>query len=202
MSLRANFRNQFQRPDGLLGTLAGWIMAHRPSNRARNRWTVDLMGLTPDARVLELGFGPGLSIGLAAERAYRGSVVGIDHSEVMLRQAIRRNQSWIDSGRVELRLGGMELLPELGVFTAIFSVNMLQFDSDRRLSVERLHQALAPDGLLATTYQPRHHGARPSDADRFAQSLSREMAASFHSIRIEVLPLRPVPAICVLGRAS
>ena len=39
---------QFERPHGALGALAGFVMSHRPSNRERNRWTVDL--IAPEAR--------------------------------------------------------------------------------------------------------------------------------------------------------
>jgi len=31
---------QFHRPHGLDGRLAGWVMAHRSSNRRRNRWAL------------------------------------------------------------------------------------------------------------------------------------------------------------------
>ena len=36
MDLRRIIVSQFANPRGLLGTVAGWIMAHRPSNKARN----------------------------------------------------------------------------------------------------------------------------------------------------------------------
>jgi hypothetical protein len=64
-----------------------------------------------------------------------------------------------------------------------------------------MRQAMSPAGMLATTYQPRHHGASATDADRFAESLAGEMQTlGFGSVRIERLPLRPLPAVCVLGR--
>jgi ubiquinone/menaquinone biosynthesis C-methylase UbiE len=54
-------------------------MAHRPSNRRRNRWVVSLLGIRPADQVLEIGFGPGLAIAELA-RAGAGHVYGIDHS--------------------------------------------------------------------------------------------------------------------------
>jgi hypothetical protein len=53
---------QFERPHGALGALAGFVMSHRPSNKERNRWTVDLIAAERDARVLEIGCGPGLAL--------------------------------------------------------------------------------------------------------------------------------------------
>ena len=58
MSLVTPVYRQFRRPTGLLGRLAGWIMANRPSNIERNRWTVDLLRVQPADHVLEIGFGP------------------------------------------------------------------------------------------------------------------------------------------------
>jgi ubiquinone/menaquinone biosynthesis C-methylase UbiE len=67
-------------------------MAHRPSNRQRNSWVVSLLDLRPADRVLEINFGPGLAIAELARRAGdSGHVYGIDHSDVMLPQAARRN---------------------------------------------------------------------------------------------------------------
>src|SRR6187551_3753374 len=53
---------QFGHPRGAAGNVAGWVMAHRPSNRQRNRWVASLLDVQPTDRVLEIGFGPGLAI--------------------------------------------------------------------------------------------------------------------------------------------
>jgi spermidine synthase len=55
-------RAQFGRPAGLGGRMAGWVMAHRSSNRRRSAWAVSLLGVERDDRVLEIGFGPGVAI--------------------------------------------------------------------------------------------------------------------------------------------
>src|SRR5919109_227605 len=90
---------QFGDPRGAVGHLAGWVMAHRPSNRQRNRWVVSLLDVQPTDKVLEIGFGPGIAIAELAARATRGKVYGIDHSEVMVRQAGRRNAAAVRAGR-------------------------------------------------------------------------------------------------------
>jgi len=60
---------------------------------------------------------------------------------------------------------------------------------------------MRPGGLLATTYQPRHSGAKSADAFSFAERLSQEKCQlGFGDIRVEQLALHPVPAVCVLGR--
>jgi ubiquinone/menaquinone biosynthesis C-methylase UbiE len=87
----ARVRAQFGRPIGFPGRIAGWVMAHRSSNRRRNAWAVSLLDVQRDDRVLEIGFGPGLAIRELARLASDGYVCGLDHSEVMLRQAAMRN---------------------------------------------------------------------------------------------------------------
>ncbi len=104
-------RAQFGRPTGLRGCAAGLLMAHRPSNRRRNAWAVSLLDVQRDDRVLELGFGPGLAIRELSRIAAEGYVCGIDHSELMLRWARRRNADGLRRGVVDLRLGSVDELP-------------------------------------------------------------------------------------------
>jgi hypothetical protein len=103
---------QFGHPRGTAGRVAGWVMAHRPSNRRRNRWVVSLLEVQPTDRVLEIGVGPGLAIAELSRRVGdQGRVYGIDHSEVMLRQATRHNASAIAAGRVSLSRASVDQLP-------------------------------------------------------------------------------------------
>jgi SAM-dependent methyltransferase len=193
---------QFRRPEGLLGLLAGWIMASRPSNRRRNLWTVELLDISTGDRVLEFGCGPGRALAACAERAKSGVVVVIDHSRTMLAQAARRNGDALALGRVQLEYGGPELLPTLnGPFDKVFSVNVVQFLPDQAAVFRALHDAMVPGGIVATTYQPRHQNATRGDALRVADGVTKHTAAAgFVEVSVAELALQPVPAICVLGR--
>jgi ubiquinone/menaquinone biosynthesis C-methylase UbiE len=179
-------------------------MATRPSNRQRNAWTVELLDLKPDDRFLEIGFGPGLAIGLAAERITSGRIVGIDHSEAMRTLALSRNAGAMRAGSVELLTGGLEQLAGFAEpFTKVMSTNVVQFWGDGEAAYRSIAAVMAPGGRIATTYQPRHRGATAADADAMAGKISDWMeAAGFRDIRTERLPLEPMPAICVLGGKS
>lgn len=202
MSLRSAVVAQFKRPHGPVGRLAGQIMAARPSNRARNLWTLDLLDIQPGDRVLEIGCGPGFALAAAAARAGEGKVVGLDHSETMLSQARARNRSAIAEGRIELRLGDAAAPPaEAGPFDKAYSVNVVQFLPDPEGAFRALYVAMAPGGAAAATYMPR--GKDPSRAAALskAEEIRGHMeAAGFSDVRIEELPLKPVLAVCVLGR--
>src|ERR1700678_1943489 len=119
---------QAHHPRGAAGSVNGWVFAHRPSNRQRNRWAVSLLGVQPADQILEIGFGPGLAVAQLV-RAGAGHVYGIDHSDVMLRQASRRNATAIRAGRVTLINAPADQLPAAldGPFDAILAVNSLGF---------------------------------------------------------------------------
>ena len=201
MSLRQNIVGQFKQPHGSLGQVAGFIMAKRPSNIERNQWTLDLLDLRPDDRVLEIGFGPGIAIEKASQVVTNGMIVGIDHSETMLRQAKKRNAAAIGEGRVQLQLGSVTELPHFDQpFDKIFSANVVQFWDNPVAVFKVLYQRLAPGGTLATTYMPRHKGATDADSHRKAGEVVASLeAAGFSRIRVEEKPLKPVAVICVLA---
>src|SRR5918995_7124335 len=115
---------QFHHPTGAIGHVAGWIMGRRSSNVARNRWAVRLLDVQPTDRVIELGCGPGVAIAALASRATQGLVVGVDHSQVMIRQARRRNAAAIRAGRVRVIHMPVERLQLTdGSFDAALAVN-------------------------------------------------------------------------------
>ena len=93
----------FGRPRGLLGRLGGIIMAR--TNADFGTRTSNLLDVTPNDSVLEVGFGPGVIIQRLSELATAGHVAGIDPSREMVEQARARNATAIQSGRVDLRHG-------------------------------------------------------------------------------------------------
>ena len=184
MSLKQNVVAQFKHPHGLVGQLAGFIMANRPSNIERNEWTLDLLELKPTDHLFELGFGPGIAIEKASKVVTNGLMVGIDHSETMLSQARKRNAAAIQDGRVKLYLGSVEILPTFDqLFDKIGSANVVQFWVDPVITFKKLRTLLTPNGVIATTYMPRHSGARDTDAYAKAKEVMKQLEdAGFSSI--------------------
>jgi len=56
---------QFGRPTGGLGRMAGWLMSR---TTADDRWVIDLLAIQPGDRVLDVGCGPGVTVQLLTER--------------------------------------------------------------------------------------------------------------------------------------
>lgn len=116
-------------------------------HRSLHRAVVDRLGLRPDDRVLEIGFGPGTAIRLAALRA--AHVSGIDVSGEMVQQALRRNRSAVRAGRVDLRVGTVSRLPYPdGSFTVVFEVNSLDHWDDQAQGLREMWRVLHGGGRL------------------------------------------------------
>jgi len=191
---------QFHRPDGASGHVTGWIMAYRRSNRRRNRWVVSLLDVQPTDRVLEIGYGPGIAIQALSRLTTRGVVYGIDHSEVMLRQARGRNADAIRAGRVDLRCGSVDRLPALGApLDKVIAVNSMGFWPDASTRLKELRTILRAGGQIAVASQARCPGATKATSAQAAVEIEAVLNdADFCGIRVEILPLDP-PVVCVIG---
>jgi SAM-dependent methyltransferase len=193
-------RGQFGRPTGIPGWIAGWIMAHRTSNRRRNAWAVSLLDVQRDDRVLEIGFGPGIAIRELTRAAPEGYVYGLDHSAVMVRQAARRNADGVRRGRVELRLGSADSLPAFETpFDKILAVNVTPFWDRPVELLGKLRRLLRTGGRVAIAFQPRGPGATDEAATATGQELVAALRdAGLSQVRLETLQLKPA-VVCVLG---
>lgn len=169
----AGFASQFAVPHGVLGHIAGWLMAGNDEMIAK---TVDLLDLQPTDAVLEIGSGPGYALARAAARASKGFVAGVDVSDVMIAQARRRNRAAINAGRMELRQAGVSALPYPDArFDKALAINSYYFWPRPEADLREVSRVLKPGGTLAL-------GLRVRDASRGAlynqRSLSEEQIAA------------------------
>src|SRR5688500_7593107 len=109
MFLRPILARQLARPHGLAGLLM------RPTlnriNARVNGIVLDLLALSPEHHLLDVGFGGGVLMKEALQRAPRGLVAGIEISEPMLKLARRRFQAEVRQGRMEVKEGSASAIP-------------------------------------------------------------------------------------------
>ncbi len=141
----ASAPQQFVRPRGAAGAITGWVL--RLFNAGLNRRAVEALALTPQMRVLEIGFGPGHALSMLSRRLPQGGVSGLDPSAVMMRQARRRNREALQAGRLDLREGTADHLPWAeGSFDAVLSLNNVLFWRPLEGSLREIRRVLLPGG--------------------------------------------------------
>jgi SAM-dependent methyltransferase len=141
----------------------------------RVAWAVDQLDLLPDARVLEIGTGPGAAAELVCRRLVHGFLLGIDRSAVAIERSATRNQACLDAGRLELRRCAVaDLQVPDDSFDVAFSVNVnLFWTGPAQLELDLLHRALRPGGRLHVLYGPG-----PGDPTEALATVRRHLEAS------------------------
>jgi len=203
-SIRKFITKQFGNPTGFFGKFIGNGMAKR--NVYDAKWTVSLLDIQPHHRILEIGFGPGVSTQMASEKASKGFVAGIDHSETMVQAASKRNADAIRSGRMELNHGDVASLPyPEESFDIAFSLHSIYFWQNPVDCLKQLRRVLKPGGLLAITIQPKDKWEPNVDANIMTLYFGKDVAsmfsdAGFRNVRVEVPEQEDKMSIeCVLG---
>src|SRR6476620_12510289 len=69
----------------------------------RIKWAVDLMDVQPADQVLEIGCGPGAGAEAICSHLETGKLFAIDRSESGVDRTKRRNQKYVDAGRLVVR---------------------------------------------------------------------------------------------------
>ncbi|MBB6251201.1 class I SAM-dependent methyltransferase [Nitrospirillum iridis] len=148
MTAWAMLGRQLRHPTGWTGRVVGHLM--RRINAGPNRLAIDALRLAPGDTVLELGFGPGHGIALAAARVAPAVVHGIDQSAVMMAHARRRNRRDIAAGRVHLHLGRFTALPlATASVDKVLAVNVAYFWSEPGAVLGEVRRVLRPHGVMA-----------------------------------------------------
>lgn len=120
----------------------------------RVRWAVDVIGLSPDDRVLEVGGGTGASARLVCERLGSGRLVAVDRSSVATARIATACPDHLESGRLVVVTAALaELELEEASVDVAFSVDVNVFwTSNAAAELAVLRRVLVPDGRLAVLY--------------------------------------------------
>src|SRR6266545_3597159 len=173
-------------------------MASKPSERFV--WAVDTLALDPADRVLEVGCGHGVAVSLVCERLTSGRITAIDRSKKMIEMAARRNREHVAGGRAVLKTTALEKT-DFGDerFDKVFAFNVAPFWHQPKEALGIVRRHLAPDGAFYLFWDARH--TQPDPARDLAERLSERIRlAEFSVNQVLVKNLRPVPAVCVIGR--
>ena len=202
---RKYISGQFGKPSRLLGRMIEKGMSKRTTGDAE--WTISLLNIQPSSRVLEIGFGGGVSTQLASQTATQGFVAGIDHSATMVQAASKRNVGAIKAGRMALKQGDAASVfyPDES-FDIVFSLHSIYFWKDPAECIKGFRRALKPGGLLAITIQPKDRWRQeqldvPGMTLFFGNQIGEMFSsAGFQNIRIESYTENgEISLECILG---
>jgi SAM-dependent methyltransferase len=122
-------------------------------NGQMNRFALELLGVRSSDRVLEIGFGGGVTLAPLLESS--AHVTGIDRSQDVVEWAKARFRAVVDAGRAEFRTGAIETLPlKSDQFHKACSVNTVYFWSSLPEGARELKRVLRHDGRLALGFLP------------------------------------------------
>jgi SAM-dependent methyltransferase len=163
-------------------------------------WAVETLELKPGCRVLEVGCGHGVAVSLVCERLSRGGrITAIDRSQKMIAAARRRNRLHVESGRAALEAVALEDAA-LGDqrFDRVFAFNVAPFWLEPNDALEIVRKHLAPSGAFYVFWDAR----RQTGAELGKCLSARLMQGGFAIDRVLIKKLKPVPAVCVIGRVK
>jgi ubiquinone/menaquinone biosynthesis C-methylase UbiE len=163
-------------------------------------WAVDTLAPDPADRVLEVGCGHGVAVSLVCERLTSGRITAIDRSEKMIEMATRRNRDHIAAGKAVLKVAALEAADFEGErYDKVFAFNVAPFWLQPKQALGIVARQLSPAGAVYVFWDARHtQSGRARDlAD---QLLERIGLAEFSVDQVLLEALRPVPAVCVIGR--
>jgi len=140
-----------------------------------NSEALGLLALQASDHLLEVGFGHGRTIRLAAAQVPHGFVAGVDVSRDMVRMAQRRCLDLAGKGLVDLMVGNSRRLPYADTsFDKVLCVHTLYFWEEPIKDLGEIVRVLKPGGRLVLGFRAK--------SDKSSTTDFPETVYSFYSI--------------------
>jgi ubiquinone/menaquinone biosynthesis C-methylase UbiE len=138
---------QCQKPTGWLGRFTLRNMNSRHSKLTD--WGLEHVSIDQRHTILDVGCGGGRTLRKLAERATHGKVYGVDYSQESVAVSAKTNAPWIDTGRVEVRIGSVSQLPfPEGMFDLVTAVETHFWWPNLPSDMREVFRVVKPGGKL------------------------------------------------------
>ena len=138
--------NQLGKPEGDVGIAIGEALNRTNSQVIAAVYR--LLELSDGMKVLEVGFGNGHTVPSLLAHAKRLQYTGIDISETMVQEAVRFNQSLVDSGEASFGVAAADAIPCVDAsFDRVIAINVVYFLADPGRALREMRRVLWPSGF-------------------------------------------------------
>jgi ubiquinone/menaquinone biosynthesis C-methylase UbiE len=139
---------QLRQPTGLFGkiVMGDFLNQH---NEKMNILAVEMLDLQPTDRVLDIGFGGGVTIAEMLKTIDTGKIDGVDFSKVMVEQGKQKFKDAIAAGKVSIEFADVQQLPfNDNTFDKICTVNTIYFWPQPLAALQEIKRVLKSSGKL------------------------------------------------------
>jgi ubiquinone/menaquinone biosynthesis C-methylase UbiE len=140
---------QLRQPTGWFGKILmrDFFKQH---NEKINDLAVEMLDLQSTDRVLDIGFGGGMTIAEMLKTIDTGKIDGVDFSNVMVEQGRQKFKDAIAAGKVSIEFADVQQLPfDDNTFDKICTVNTIYFWPDPLAALQEIKRVLKSSGKLA-----------------------------------------------------
>lgn len=143
---------QMREPKGLFSK---WVARYMEKNHHNiNEWTLQLLNIQENDRILEIGTGRGITLSKVAEKLDRGKVYGVDASRHMIKYAKRKHKKLAEQDKAVITLGKAEQLPfDDRSFNKLFTVQTIYYLKDIEQVMKEVYRVLQVDGEVFLSFQ-------------------------------------------------
>lgn len=145
---------QLRKPEGDAGKQTGEMM--NKGNKYMNEFAIEALQVKPKDVILEVGMGNGFFVKDIVSVDPSVKYTGCDFSELMIEEARKRNQEYVEKGQAQFVLASAEAMPfKDQTFNKIFTVNAIYFWESPEKVLKEFYRVLKPGGILIITLRPK-----------------------------------------------
>ena len=162
----------------------------------RIKWAVDLMDVQPGDQVLEIGCGPGAGAEAICSRLETGKLFAIDRSESGVDRTRRRNQKYVDAGRLVVRQIDLATLRvPVKRLNKVFAFNVNLFWVRKCADeVALLHERVLPGGAVYLFYEANQRELVPNIVTKATEALESG------GFRVSLVEQKAPPVVAIIGK--
>jgi ubiquinone/menaquinone biosynthesis C-methylase UbiE len=139
---------QLRQPSGLFGKIVMGDFLDR-HNEKMNNFAVEMLDLKQTDRVLDIGFGGGVTIERMLKTIDTGKIYGVDFSREMVDKAKQKFKLAIESDKVSIEFADVRALPfEENTFDKVCTVNTIYFWDEPLASLQEIKRVMKDGGRL------------------------------------------------------